>query len=206
MKRKTLEIYLEQHVHSFSKPKVALEQYVTSAELASLIIHRAYTLGDIAEKEILDLCAGTGIFGISASLLGASTVTFVEIDPDAAIDLQGNLDETGLNNTKLIIKDALNWDPEVQFDTVFLNPPFGIQQKVHRDVEFLEKAYSISKVVYSIHDGNSSLEFFHRFAKLHGFELTEYYKGEFKLPKIFNFQQKSVLKLPVIILRSMQVK
>jgi predicted RNA methylase len=64
MKRKQLESLLQQ-VDGFDEPKVELEQYVTSAEVATAVltcVNEEY--GDLDGKTVLDLGSGTGTLSI----------------------------------------------------------------------------------------------------------------------------------------------
>jgi putative methylase len=60
MKKKELEIFL-QNIPDFRKPKPDLEQYITSADIVADIIFIAFQMGDIENKNVLDLGCGTGL-------------------------------------------------------------------------------------------------------------------------------------------------
>jgi putative methylase len=138
----------------FDDPKIQLEQYQTPARVAANLIHRAMMLGDITNKSIVDLCSGTGILGIGAALSGA-TVTAVEIDAAAISILHDNIKKADVN-LNIVQADVITWIPPNSFDVALLNPPFGIQQKTYRDVNFIVKALSIASVAYAIVDGSPS--------------------------------------------------
>ena len=132
------------NVKGFSDPKIHLEQYQTPPRVAANLIHWAMLLGDISEKTVVDLCSGTGILAISASLLDAK-VTAIEIDPDAIEIFQSNIDELELK-IDIIQEDVFKYLPK-KFDTALINPPFGLQQKIYSDIDFLIKATKISDIV-----------------------------------------------------------
>lgn len=81
-------------------------------------------LGDITAKKILDLCCGTGSFGIEAISRGAGYVVFLDIDT------------TGISQNVPLIKDAdfriVKGDiykklPVLKgenFDIIFFDPPY----------------------------------------------------------------------------------
>ena len=72
MKLKQFEAVL-QDVAGFESPKIDLEQYPTSAHLASRILFTADTsYDDIEDKNVLDLGCGTGMFAIGAAVLGSA--------------------------------------------------------------------------------------------------------------------------------------
>ena len=67
-RKKHLEMRL-QSIPSHPKPKVGLEQYTTPSVIASDLLWNAFSLGDIENKNIVDLGCGTGVFAIGSSLL-----------------------------------------------------------------------------------------------------------------------------------------
>ena len=79
MKKKELEIVL-QKLPPNPAPIIKLEQYPTPANIAADIIFHAYIEDDIADRTVLDLGCGTGIFAIGAKLLSASEVLGMDID------------------------------------------------------------------------------------------------------------------------------
>jgi hypothetical protein len=71
MKLKELEAEL-QPLRGFETPKRELEQYVTSAHLASRMLFTAATqFDDIDEKEVLDLGCGCAVLSIASVMMGA---------------------------------------------------------------------------------------------------------------------------------------
>lgn len=56
----------------------------TSAHLAARMVYTAeFEFGDIEGRNVLDLGCGTGMLGIAASILGAGTVTGLDVDDGA---------------------------------------------------------------------------------------------------------------------------
>lgn len=187
--RKQLEIELSQSIESFLHPKIDLEQYQTPPRIAANLLHYAFYQGDIEDKRVIDICAGTGILGIGAAILGAN-VTFVEIDPMAVQTLMQNTKLLDLENTKVITGDIFELDLAERFDTALLNPPFGIQQKKKRDIHFIQAAMKRAPVIYSIHDGSPANQKFlpQKFEDL-GLQIVSSLLDEFKLPKTYPFHQ-----------------
>ncbi|XP_063680017.1 rRNA N6-adenosine-methyltransferase METTL5-like [Bolinopsis microptera] len=106
MKRKQLESYL-QDVAQFSHPKLELEQYPTDPHLAASVLYTAQTsFGDIEDKAVLDMGAGCGILSIGSVMLGAGSVTSLELDSDAIQDLQDNITEFEIDNIDIIQCDV----------------------------------------------------------------------------------------------------
>ena len=81
-RKKHLEMRL-QNIPAHPKPKVGLEQYTTPSVIASDLIWNAFSLGDIEDKNILDLGCGTGVFAIGSALMGANSSIGVDIDEDS---------------------------------------------------------------------------------------------------------------------------
>lgn len=76
MRLKELEAAL-QPLQGFDQPKPLLEQYVTSAHLASQMLFSALSYGDIEDCSVLDLGCGCGILAIGARICGAEWVRWI---------------------------------------------------------------------------------------------------------------------------------
>ncbi|MFV2014127.1 MAG: METTL5 family protein [Candidatus Heimdallarchaeota archaeon] len=152
MNRKNLEIFLSQNLVEFTDPNISLEQYSTPPRVAANLIQRASELGDIHGKRIIELCAGTGILSIAATVFGGR-VTAVEIDKNAVQIMKQNLEKTDLE-CEIKHVDALYFQSPEKFDTAILNPPFGIQQKKARDMDFIIQAHELADIAYTIVDGS----------------------------------------------------
>ena len=70
-------------MEGFSQPDPAKEQYKTDSEIAATILWNAFMQGDIKDKVVADLGAGTGVLGLGALALGAKFVFLVELDETA---------------------------------------------------------------------------------------------------------------------------
>lgn len=148
MKKKELEIYLQKTPY-FEKPKISLEQYITSADIAADIIFIAFQMGDIKNKIVLDLGCGTGIFSVGAYITGAKKVIGIDIDKDAIKIAKRFADENKLK-IDFIVKDIK--DIDILCDTIIMNPPFGAQKSnIYADRRFIEKAFEKANVIYSLH-------------------------------------------------------
>lgn len=167
MKLKQLESML-QGVEVFENPKIELEQYPTSAHIASRMLYTAAnTYGDIVGRICVDLGCGTGMLGIAAIALDAGHVMGIDVDEDALDLARENIEEYFYNeeeegNCVVPRVDLLCMDVSVianggvqsmegVADTVFTNPPFGTRRK-GADVVFLQAAFRLSRhAVYSLH-------------------------------------------------------
>eukprot|EP00659_Diplonema_papillatum_P013961 gene13961-21357_t len=88
-----------QELETFKKPKIELEQYATPAELAGHFLCSAQrTYGDIEGKMVLDLGCGAGVLSVAAGMLGADSVTGVDVDEEALEISRRNRDESDLED------------------------------------------------------------------------------------------------------------
>ncbi len=89
-------------IKQFPHPKITLEQYGTSAELASYIIHYAYSNGDIGDQSpsssVLDLGCGTGMLAIGCGIVGTKRIVCVDCDEDAILIAKHNVEEMDLED------------------------------------------------------------------------------------------------------------
>lgn len=201
MNRKNLEILLSQNVIGFEEPNIALEQYSTPPRVAANLVQRAFELGDIQEKQIIDLCAGTGILAIAATLFGGK-VTAVEIDTNAIQTMKQNLEKIDLA-CNIIHSDVLQYNPVHKFDTAILNPPFGIQQKQVRDIQFIIKAHEIAEIAYTVVDGSEKNQtHLPNLLAKSGIDVLEAYLEEFPLTKSYPWHKYNRKIHQVMILRT----
>jgi len=173
IKKKELEIFLST-LKDFESPKENLEQWSTPPDIAAEILFIAYSAGDINDRIIADLGAGTGILGIGAAILGAKKVFCVEIDPNAYCIALENLEKAKriFDNIDIVFlnMDVRNFSKRV--DVVIMNPPFGLEKSTrHADVIFLRKAFEIADKIYSLHHFSSkSRRYLINLARNNGFK------------------------------------
>ena len=108
-RKKHLEMKL-QSIPPHPKPKVGLEQYTTPSIIASDLIWNAYSLGDIEERNVLDLGCGSGIFTIGCGLMGANTSCGVDIDEDSIRLACESSQKLKLDNVDFILNDINDLD------------------------------------------------------------------------------------------------
>jgi putative methylase len=138
-------------VKSQPTPKAHLEQYTTSEQIAANMLYIAgYSNGGIVGKSVLDLGCGTGRLALGACFLGADEVVGVDIDLLAIKTARENSRNVGL-------MDCVQWlNADIGsvvgcFDTVLMNPPFGVQTR-EADRAFLVKALGVGTSIYSLHN------------------------------------------------------
>lgn len=181
----------------FDQANVSLEQYPTDSEIAATILWQAKMNNDIEDKIIADLGAGTGILGIGALLLGAKFVYFIEKDKKAIEILKENLNNIKQNNEfgeyEVINSEIQDFNKKV--DLVIQNPPFGTKEK-HADKLFIEKAFEITKTIYSFHKTSTKV-FIEKISKDYNFKIKEQIDFKFPLKATQKFHKKRIENIEV---------
>lgn len=193
MKKRDLEIRL-QSVRNFEDPDASLEQYMTPATMAADILFDAYRAGDIEGLKVVDLGCGTGMFSIGAWMLGAGMVRGFDISESALRVAVSNARELGAD-IEFILSDVSSIDEGA--DTVFMNPPFGCQNR-NADRPFLRKALEMSECVYSIHMANST-DFVKEYCKSFGRAITSCKIYKYEIPHTFSFHTKTKKTVDVAV-------
>lgn len=176
----------------FVNPNVSLEQYATDSNVAAMLLWRAYMDGSLKE-DVIDLGAGTGILAIGAALLGAR-VTAIEKDNKAVKLFEENQDIAG-TSIEIIHDDILAFAKKGA--VVIMNPPFGTKEK-HADRMFLQKAFSLAPIIYSIHK-TSTKKFINDFSKENKFSVFYEEEMSFPLKKTMTHHKKDREYVDVIL-------
>lgn len=198
-KKKHLEMAI-QKVPKHPNPKVDLEQYSTPATIAADLLWNAYSLGDIADKKVMDLGCGTGIFAIASKLLGAASAIGVDIDRDST-----DLASSYCGDVDFICSDICDLENDFDVDTIFQNSPFGSQKNAKKgaDLKFISKAVELSpKVLYSFHMASTE-EFLISYFEKNDLEITHIFRYNFPIPKIYEFHTRESANVEVIVIRAL---
>ncbi|MBT4804999.1 methyltransferase [Candidatus Woesearchaeota archaeon] len=202
--KKDLEVQLSK-LKNFSEPSLELEQYATPDTIAADWIWQMALRGEVAGKTFLDAASGPGIIGIALLLMGAKKIYFVDMDESAMKLCMDNYnqikEEYEIGEAEFIINDISLFDEEV--DITVQNPPFGTKTE-HADKKFLEKAFSVSKVVYSMHK-YSTKAFVEAIAKDFKFEITNFWRYDFPIKATFMHHKKPVKMVDVGLWRMEKV-
>lgn len=188
--KKDLEIILST-IEGFEKPKPELEQYVTPSDIAANLLWTAFMNGNIRKKIVVDLGCGTGIFVFGAALLEAKKVFGFDVDEDALKIARQSWEiiagtKVPLTEVEFEKKDIK--EVHQKCDTIIMNPPFGVQKR-NADRIFLKKAFTLAKVVYSIHKAGST-NFLEKFAEDNGFSAAHIGTNVLKLPPTMKFHKE----------------
>lgn len=186
-----------QQVTPHPEPKVVLEQYTIPADFAAEILFQAcYVHGDIEGKFVIDLGTGTGRLALGASLLGAGYAVGVDLDLPSLKLASKNAKQIGLSLDWLLADIGTLRGP---VDTVLMNPPFGTKQP-HADLNFLETASRLGKVVYSIHK-SSTREYLVRWLKQRTGKPERIISTKMEIPHQFSFHRKRKRYVDVDVFR-----
>lgn len=198
--KKQLEIELSKIIDDFKEPKIKFEQYMTPPEIAAFMIHYAWMKGEIENKKIIDIGAGTGMLGIGAAFLGGN-VTMIEIDKDAFEILKNNVAKTD-HEIRLINKNIFDFDFDEEYDTALINPPFGIKSE-NKDMDFIVEASKISKHIFSLHDGSeSNINNIKSLFEKNNLEIMESLMMDFNLKSTYPWHEEKNKILKVMLLHS----
>lgn len=194
--KQDLELALSK-LANFENPSFELEQYATPAHIAADWIWQMALRSEISGRIILDAACGPGILGIGLLLMGAKKVYFVDKDVDVMQICIANYEQTKeeyeVGQAEFISHDISIFDEEV--DIVVQNPPFGMKTK-HLDKKFLEKAFSVATLVYSMHK-YSTKSFVEAICNDYQFTITHMWRYDFPIKKQFEHHTKPVQKVDV---------
>jgi len=216
MRLRELEQWLSQ-VDGFEDPKMELEQYRTSANMAAHMLTTIDTqYDDIEGKAVADLGCGCGVLGIGSILLGSGYTVGLDIDTEALEIARRNCEEMEVPLELVqcnVIPEAGGPDEpppalplprggDKAFDTVIMNPPFGTKKEtVGHDVRFLERAVAMSRrAVYSLHK-SSTRRFLGKTAAALGVEMEVVAEMRWPLPATYRVHRKKSVDIEVDLLR-----
>ena len=202
MKKKDLELIL-QTLPSPQNTTPHLEQYITPASIAADIIFFAHLNQDIQNNHVADLGCGTGIFAIGAALTNAKKTTAIEIDQEL-LKIAQTFSHSHDLEIEFIQTDIKNIS--IQADVILTNPPFGAQKpNQHADRTFIEKAYQIAPITYSLHLSHT-IPFISRLIKALDGTITHKKNYKFPIKHQFSFHTKPIKYFDVTMIRSKRIK
>jgi putative methylase len=166
-------------------PKLGLEQYPVSPEVAAELLFMAGFEHRDLQCDIIDLGTGTGRLAIGSALMGSLKVVGVDIDQRAIALARENAMATGVQ-VEWVVSDI----NEVvgRYDTVIMNPPYGTRTP-HLDVRFLERAFELAPVSYSVHK-SSTRKFLESFIAKRNRRVDGLRSMTLEIPNLFPFHRK----------------
>jgi putative methylase len=177
-------------------PSLKLEQYPVSPEAASELLYMSGFEHNDLHGRTIDLGTGTGRLAIGAALMGSEKVVGVDVD-ERAIALARENAETVHAEVEWLLSD-IN-EIHGTFNTVIMNPPYGTRTS-HADTKFLDKAFQLAPVVYSIHKA-STRNFLLQFVNSHGWKVEEARNMRMEIPHLFGFHRKKWQSVDVDLYR-----
>ncbi len=166
-------------------PQLGLEQYPVSAEVAAELLYMVGFEHRDIQGEIIDLGTGTGRLAIGAAMMGSERVVGVDIDERSIALARENAMAAGVQ-VKWVVSDI----NEIvgKYDTVIMNPPYGTRSP-HFDVRFLERAFELAPVSYSIHK-STTREFLKRVIGRRNRRVDAVRSMSLDIPHLFPFHHK----------------
>jgi putative methylase len=193
--KRQLEIQLGK-LKILERPNLKLEQYPVSSETASELLTMAGFEHDDLDSRVIDLGTGTGRLAIGAALMASEEVVGVDVDERALALARQNAETTEVQ-VEWVQSDIEKI--KGKFDTVIMNPPYGTWT-IHADTGFLEKAFQLAPVVYSIHK-SSTREFLFQFVTRSGCKVDQVRSMSMEIPHLFQFHEKKRATVEVDLYR-----
>lgn len=167
------------------KPNLKLEQYPVSSTVAGELLYMAGFEHDDLEGRVIDLGTGTGRLAIGTSLMGADEIVAVDIDEQSLSIAKENAERVHAR-VEWIHSDIEKVNG--RFDAVIMNPPYGTRTS-HADTRFLEKAFQLAPVTYSIHK-SATREYLVQFLTKSGWKADQVRSMRMDIPHLFEFHEK----------------
>ena len=190
-----LEIQLEK-LKGFQEPDLGLEQYPVSSDVAAELLHMAGFEHDDLQGEVVDLGTGTGRLAIGAAIMGARRVVGVDLDENAIAVARENASAASVH-VEWVVSDVKNVNGV--FDTVLMNPPYGTRRP-HLDVEFLNQAFELAPICYSIHK-SSTRNYLRRVITGKNRKINDIRSMMLRIPHQFSFHRKTWKSVEIDIYR-----
>ena len=193
--KRQLEIQLAK-LKILQTPKLGLEQYPVSPDVAAELLYMAGFEHRDLQGEIIDLGTGTGRLAIGAVIMGSMRVVGVDIDETAIALARENAVAAGVQ-VKWLVSDID--EVEGKYDTVIMNPPYGTRSP-HLDVRFLERAFELAPVSYSFHK-SSTRKFLKSFIAKRNRKVDGLRSMSLNIPHLFPFHHKKWENIQVDLYR-----
>ena len=184
LSKRLLEIQLGK-LKILQKPNLKLEQYPVSSEVGSELLYMAGFEHKDLDGRVIDLGTGTGRLAIGAALMGAETPVGVDMDERSLALARENAETAGVE-VEWVQSDIEKVNG--RFDAVIMNPPYGTRTS-HADTRFLEKAFQVAPVAYSVHK-SSTRDFLVQFVKKSNRQVDQVRSMKMEIPHLFEFHEK----------------
>lgn len=193
--KRQLEIQIEK-LKTLQTPRLGLEQYPVSSRVAAELLYMAGFEHNDLRGATIDLGTGTGRLAIGAALMGSPKVVGVDLDGRSIVVAKENGASASVQ-VEWIVSDIVG--VEGRFDSVLMNPPYGTRTP-HLDIKFLDRAFELAPIVYSIHK-SSTRDYLKRAIAGRGREIDEIRGMDLDIPHLFPFHQKNRKNVQVDLYR-----
>lgn len=193
--KRQLEIQLAK-LKTLDSPNLKLEQYPVSPETAAELLYMAGFEHNDLNGPVIDLGTGTGRLAIGAMLMGARNVVGTDIDAVALTIAKDNAETV---NVEVEWVESSIDKVQGVYDTVLMNPPYGTRI-VHEDVKFLDKAFELANVVYTIHK-SSTRDYLIRHAEKSRRKIDSVRRMNMNIPHLFEYHTRKWKSVEVDLYR-----
>ncbi len=148
------------------------------------------------EGHIVDLGTGTGRLAIGAALMGSEHVQGVDVDPKSLALARENAETARVNVewVQLAVSTIKG-----SYDTVIMNPPYGTRT-AHADIKFLDRAFKLAPVTYSIHK-SSTRDFLTKYVQRSNNRIDVIRSMRMEIPHLFGFHSRKSKSIEVDLCR-----
>ena len=135
------------------------------------------SLGDLTNKNVLDLYSGSGAMGIEALSRNAKFATFVDNNKVALTTTKNNIKSLNINSAEVISGDDFNvlesFKDNKQFDLIILDPPYQKGRYIEL-LDFIITNNIVSNFGIFVIESQSSLDYEkYNFSKIKRFHYGE---------------------------------
>ncbi|KAK4538186.1 hypothetical protein CDCA_CDCA16G4211 [Cyanidium caldarium] len=194
----------------FERPRIDLEQYVTSAHVAARVAACAVSRSGEVPERVVDLGTGTGMLAAAVVLHGCPVAVGVDVDVDAlrlARENGQHLRRQSVHKPEHSVMDWIQADvvdgvplsPKT-FEVAVMNPPFGTRHRAV-DMAFWDVACTLATdAVYTMHK-SSTREYVLRRARRAGHDAQVLAEVRFDLPASYRFHRQASADVAVDLWR-----
>jgi putative methylase len=193
--KRQLEIQLAK-LKILQTPRLELEQYPVSPDVAAELLYMAGFEHRDLGGETIDLGTGTGRLAIGAAMMGTKKVVGVDVDERSIALARENAIAAGVQ-VEWVVSDID--EIEGKYDTVIMNPPYGTRSP-HLDVRFLERAFELAPVSYSLHK-SSTRDFLMGFIAKRNRKVDGLRSMRLNIPHLFAFHHRKLENVQVDLYR-----
>uniref|UniRef100_A0A1I7TEP0 Methyltransferase-like protein 5 n=1 Tax=Caenorhabditis tropicalis TaxID=1561998 RepID=A0A1I7TEP0_9PELO len=198
-------LWMLNELEGFENPKIKLEQYATSSELAVSMIEMINDIVGLNGAKVVDIGCGCGmLMTTAASLYEPESVLGIDIDEDALEICSRNI-ETAEVNERCDTLHADIFDPNSDlpcgsFDVALINPPFGTKNNAGIDIKFVKVGLELVRPggsVFSLHKTSTRDYILKTANKWDSIQTECCAQMRWKLPATYKFHKQKAVDIDV---------